>query len=328
MTRVAEEFRRSGKPGRVNDPMAAALWMTLSMITLSGLSATAKYAGQHDVHPMQIVFFRNLFCFLWMLPLLAWRGRELLQSNCLPLYGVRVMVNVTSMWCWFSAITLIPLAELQATGFLAPLFATMFAIVYLGERVSALRWLALGVGLLGAMIMLRPWGAAIGLGQVLALCAAATIGIVGPLVKQLTATDDPDKIVFITNLVLTPVSLVPALFVWQWPDNTLWPCLMAMGAFAFLGHITMVRAFNSADASLVATFDFSRLPIAVVIGLVFFGETTDLMTWLGAIVIFGAAIVVTRAEALRMGRGNPLSRDLTDPVGLTPLRLNLRDWPG
>ena len=295
------------------------------MITLSGLSATAKYAGLHDVHPLQIVFFRNLSCCLWMLPLLVWRGSDLLASTCLPLYTVRAFVNVVSMWCWFGALTLIPLAELQATGFLAPLFATAFAIFYLGERVSATRWLALLVGLGGAMVMLRPLGGAAGLGQLLALCAAVTIGIVGPLVKQLTATDDPDKIVFITNMILCPVSLVPALFVWAWPQVELWPCLMAMGACAFLGHITMVRAFNCADASLVATFDFSRLPIAVLIGTYVFGESTDLWTWVGAIIIFGAAITVTRAEA--QGRVSPgtWARDLTDPIGLTPVRLSLHD---
>ena len=326
LSRLADEVRLSGRPGRGNDPLAAAFWMTLSMITLSGLSATAKYAGQHDVHPLQIVFFRNLFCCLWMLPLLAWRGPELLRSSCLPLYGVRAFVNVVSMWCWFGALTLIPLAELQATGFLAPLFATAFAIFYLHERVSTTRWLALGVGLMGALVMLRPWGGALGLGQLLALCAAVTIGIVGPLVKQLTATDDPDKIVFITNMVLAPVSLVPALFVWQWPPAALWPCLMAMGACAYLGHITMVRAFNSADASLVVTFDFSRLPIAVLIGIYVFGETTDLWTWVGAIIIFAAAITVTRSEALGRAAANAWTRDVTDPVGLTPLRLRFHDF--
>ena len=94
-----------------------------------------------------------------------------------------------------------------------------------------------------------------------------------------------------------------------------------MGACAFLGHITMVRAFNCADASLVATFDFSRLPIAVLIGFYCFGETTDLWTWIGAIVIFAAAITVTRSEALGRTPRKRWTQDLSDPICLTPLRL-------
>ena len=320
ISRLAAEVRSSGRPGRSNDPIAAALWMTLSMIMLSGLSASAKYIGQHDVHPLQLVFFRNLFCVVCMLPLLLWRGPDLLLSRCLPLYGVRAFVNVVSMWCWFAALSMMPLAQLQATGFLAPLFATLFAIVYLGERVSLARWCALAVGLGGALVILRPWTGLLGVGQIFALCAAATIGIVGPLVKQLTASDDPDKIVFITNLLLIPMSLAPAIFVWSWPPLDLLPYIVAMGACAFLGHIAMVRAFNSGDASLVATFDFSRLPFAVVVGMLCFGESTDIWTWVGATIIFSAAIFVTRSESRRMKRCTPRGqRDVTDPLWATPL---------
>lgn len=302
MSRLRELFRLSGVPGPRNDPIAALLWMTLGVVGLSGLSGIAKYVGQQGVDPLLIAFYRNLFCFLWLTPLLFIRGPSILQSGNISLYGVRVLVMLVSMMCWFSALAIIPLSDLQATSFLAPLFATGFAIVYLHEKVPALRWLALAIGMLGAFIILRPLAPSFGIGQVLALISAMAIGIGGPLIKQLTATDDADKIVFITNGLLIPASLVPALLVWAWPPLHVWPYLAGMGACACLGHVAMTRAFNFADASLVATFDFSRLPFAVLIGLWFFNEPTDIWTWIGSIIIFGAAIYITRSEAAEKRR--------------------------
>lgn len=322
LSQLAETLRRAGTPGRGNSPLAAAFWMTLAVAALSGLSGFGKYLLNQGIEPLMIVFFRNFFCVVWMLPLLAWRGVGLARTSQLRLYGVRIMFTLLSMWFWFAALAMIPLAQVQATSFLSPLFATMFAIVWLGERVSLARWLALVVGLIGALVILRPFGASIGMGQLYAVAAAVAIGIVGPLVKQLTVTEDSDKIVFITNLILVPASAVPAIFVWQWPAASLWPLLFAMGACACLGHVFMVRAFNAGDASLVATFDFSRLPFAVLIGIVFFGEPTDIWTWIGAVVIFCAAFFVTRKETSGQSR-QFWRREVTDPIGLTPVRLKL-----
>lgn len=304
--RLKELFRSSGTPGKRNDPVAALLWMTLGVIGLSGLSGFAKYAGQQGVEPLLIAFYRNVFCFLSLTPLLYLRGPSILRSGNLSLYGVRVGFQLLSMLCWFPAMALIPLSDLQATSFLAPLFATLLAIVYLRERVPLQRWMALAVGMIGAFIILRPLAPSFGIGQILAFVAAMAIGIGAPLIKQLTATDDADKIVFITNALLIPASLVPALFVWHWPPAHVWPYLAAMGMCACLGHVAMTRAYNYADASLVATFDFARLPFAVLIGLYFFGEHTDIWTWIGSIIIFAAALYIThseRAERRRIAAG-------------------------
>ncbi len=295
-------FRVSGTPGKRDDPIAALLWMTLGVVGLSGLSGLAKYAGQQGVEPLMIAFFRNLFCFLCLTPLLYMRGPSIMRSGNISLYGLRVGFQLLSMLCWFPAMTMIPLADLQATSFLAPLFATVVAILYLRERVPLQRWIALAVGMVGAFIILRPLAPTFGVGQMLALGAAMAIGIGAPLVKQLTATDDADKIVFITNAILIPASLVPALFVWQWPALYVLPYLAGMGMCACLGHVAMTRAYNFADASLVATFDFARLPFAVLIGMTFFGEVTDIWTWIGSIIIFGAAFYITNSETAERKR--------------------------
>lgn len=292
------------------------------MALLVGIAAVGRYAARSGIDPAQILFFRNFFCVVWMLPLFAWRGLSLVKTKQLRLYGMRVMLSFISMMAFFQALALLPIGEVTAINFLSPLFGTLFAILLLGEHVGTRRWTALAVGFLGAVVILRPTGSAFGFGQVAALTSAMAIGVIGPLVKQLTSVDGADRIVFITNLLLTPLSLIPALFVWTWPPLELWPQLILMGLFAVLGHMALVRGYAVSDASLVMTFKFSRLPFAVLIGYLAFGELIDGWTWVGAIIIFAAALYVTHREA-QMARLNKTivpDQDI-DPQSLTPLRL-------
>jgi drug/metabolite transporter (DMT)-like permease len=230
-------------------------------------------------------------------PLLFWRGTSLLKSRQLSLYGLRVAVSLFSMQAWFYALALIPIGEVTAISFLAPVFGTLGAIFLLGERVRLRRWTAIAVGFLGAMIILRPGVAPLGLGQACAIFNAMSVGLVVVMVKQLTTVDDPDKIVFLTNLMLTPLSLVPALFVWTWPAPEALMPVLGLGLTAVLGHIALVRGYAATDASLAMTFEFSRLPFTVAVAYLAFGETIDAWTWVGAAVIFGSAVYITRREA-------------------------------
>lgn len=278
-------------------PLAGIFWVTVSMALLSALAAFSRAAMSAGLHPFQVVFLRNLFATLMLLPLLAWRGPSLLHSSQLSLYGVRVLVSLLSMQAWFYALSLIPMGEVTAISFLAPVFGTVGAIFLLGERVRLRRWTAVAVGFLGAMIILRPGVAPLGLGQACAVASALLTGLTVIMVKQLTTQDDPDKIVFLTNLMLTPLSLVPALFVWSWPGaDALFPVL-GMGLFAMLGHVALVRGYAATDASLAMSFEFSRLPFSVAVAYVAFGETIDGWTWVGAAIIFAASVYIARREA-------------------------------
>lgn len=303
VAQFAASLKASGAAGRRNEPMVAFVWVTIAMICFAGLGAFAKLAINAGLPWLEVIFFRNLICFLMLLPLLYWRGPSIARSRQMPIYAARVGLAFGSMMCWFSALAMIPLAELTAISYLAPLFATLFAVVWLGETVRARRWTALAVGFLGALIILRPGPAVIGAGQIFAIAAAMTSGIIGPLLKQMTAEDDADKIVFISNMLLTPLSLVPALLVWQWPAASLLPLLLAMGLCAVIGHVALLRGFASTDASLVFTFEFSRLPFAVALGWFCFGEATDAWTWLGALIVFASAAYITRREAVLAKHG-------------------------
>lgn len=322
LSALADTLRASGAAGRRNDPLAAFFWVTVATAGFAGLGGLAKYVIMQGLDPLQVIFFRNFFCLILMLPLLYWRGPALATSRQFHLYGVRAGLAWLSMMAWFCALSLMPYSEVTAMSFLAPLFATLFAVVWLGEVVRIRRWTALAVGFIGAMIILRPGHSAFGLGQMFALASALSSGIIGPLLKQMTGEDDADKIVFISTMLLAPMSLIPALFVWQWPALALLPFLVGMGFMAIIGHVALMRGYACADASLVSTFEFSRLPFVVAISYVAFGETTDVWTWIGAVIIFGAASYITRREALLAhAAGKTRCRDVSDPLCLTPVQL-------
>ena len=283
--------------GAASDPVTGVIWITIAMALFAGLAVFSRMTMNAGLHPFEVVFLRNVFACLVLMPLLVYRGRSLWHSSRFGLYGLRVSISFLSMLSWFYAISLITIGEVTAISFLAPLFGTLGAVFLLGEVVRVRRLTALGIGFLGAMIILRPGVSAMGVGQICALFSAMMAGLTVVLVKQLTAHDDPDKIVFLTNMLLLPLSLVPALLVWRWPTADMLPALVGMGVCAVLGHVCLVRGWAATDASLAMTFEFSKLPFTVGIAYLAFAETIDLWTWIGALVIFASAVYITRREA-------------------------------
>ena len=281
-----------------SDPVAGVIWITISMALFAGLAVFSRQAMNAGLHPFEVVFLRNTFACLLLVPLLVYRGRSLLRSE----RSASTACASSSRCCrcrpGSTPSPSFRSARSPPSATWRPLFGTLGAVFLLGEVVRIRRWTALGVGFLGAMIILRPSGLGRwAMGQLCALVSAMSGGLTAVLVKQLTARDDPDKIVFLTNAMLLPLSLVPALFVWRWPTLAVLPALIGMGLCAVLGHVSVVRGYAATDASLAMTFEFSKLPFAVGIAYLAFGEVIDAWTWIGALIIFASAVYITRREA-------------------------------
>jgi drug/metabolite transporter (DMT)-like permease len=281
---------------RRSNAVAGVLWMLLSCAILAGVAAIGRYAALAGVSPLQVVFLRLLFGAIALSPVLLWRGPGMLRPTNLRLYLARVLLGLAGMTTFFMSLALLPVGEVTAIGFLTPLFSVLGAALFLREVVRWRRWTATLVGFAGALIILRPGVGELGPGTWLALTAALCMAGASLMIKRLSDRDDPDKVVLISVSMQTPIALIPALFVWQWLEPHLWIVLAAMGALGMLGHITLARAFRAADASLVMSVDFARLPFAVLFGLALFGELIDIWTWVGAGVIFAATLYNARRE--------------------------------
>lgn len=284
-----------------NRAVVGIFWMLVSCAFLSGVAALGRYVALEGVPTFQTVFLRLLFALLCFAPLLLHRGREMLRTDHLPLYAIRVAIGLCGMTLWFAALAEISVGEVTAIGFLAPIFGTVGAVIFLRETVGWRRWAAISVGFVGALIILRPGIIEVGLGAWLAMGAALGMAISGLMIKSLSGRDDPDKVVLIALCLQTPTALIPALFVWQPVPAELWAVYAAMGLLGMLGHITLTRAFQAADASLIMSLEFARLPFAVLFGYLLFLELIDLWTWVGAGVIVAAAVYTARRER-RLGR--------------------------
>jgi drug/metabolite transporter (DMT)-like permease len=282
-------------------PVMAALFMVGSGVFFTGLSAAIRHLGQ-EMHPFEVAFFRNLFGLAFMLPWLARAGLAGLRTSRLALYSVRCLLGLASMLCWFTALALLPLALAAALSFTAPLFATVMAALVLKETVRLRRWTATTVGFVGVLVILWPQlrmpdTAGFSTGAILAILSTILSVIVSLIVKRLSATEPANAIVTYMVLIMTPMSLVPAIFVWTWPPPETWIWLVSMGALGSLGHICYVRAFAMADASAVMPYDYTRLLFAALLGWILFAEVPTAWTWAGGVIIVCSAIYIAHREA-------------------------------
>jgi drug/metabolite transporter (DMT)-like permease len=270
-------------------------WMIVAGAT-GGLMNVVIRAGAAELHPLQIVFFRNLFALLFLLPWILRGGMSVLKTDKIGFYTLRAVVAFISMVTWFIGVSLVPLSTATSLNFTAPLFATIGAALILKEKVRRRRWTAIAVGFLGVIVILRPFGP-VDANMLLILGSAATAAMGAITVKFLLRTESPAAVVCYMVIYLTPVSLVPALFVWTWPSPTMWLWMLGLGLCGVVAHISMARALHVADASAVAPFEFMRLPYAAFLGWAFFGETTDIWTWTGAAIIAASSMYVAHREA-------------------------------
>ncbi len=283
-------------------PVQGALYMTGAAFGFAVMNAIIRELSQ-ALHPFEIAFFRNLFSLLFMLPLLFRGGGLALRTERLGAHLLRALIGLGGMLAWFSALASLPLTEAVALNFTVPLFATIGAALFLGEVVGIRRWSATAVGFLGVLIILRPGFTEITPVMSLPILASLFMASAMLMVKSLSRTETAGTVVLYMVLIATPLSLIPALFVWRWPDTTGLLLLLLLGGIATLAHLAFSRACARADASAVIPFDYLRLPFVGVIGYLVFGELSDLWTWVGAGVIAGAAIYIARREA-RLARAD------------------------
>lgn len=278
------------------------LWMMAAALAFTIMTTMIRRVAV-DIHPFEIAFVRAAVNLLLMLPYAMRVRRTLFRAQGQGIYALRGAIGLVFLMSYFSGAAMIPLANSQSLIFTSPLFASVLAVLLLGEVVHIRRIAALLTGFAGALIILRPGLMEFGIGAALVLIGAMANAASNVIVKHKTRTDAPDTVVFYLALYVTPLILVPALFVWTWPnlEQLLW--MVAIGVSATLNQMFLSRAFAAADVTVVLPFDFSRLLFAIVIGYLVFAELPDMWVWVGAVVIFGASVYLAHREALAARRG-------------------------
>ncbi len=282
----------SGLPG----PFRAAFWVVCGGGAFVFMMAIARHLAD-DLHMLLIVFWRAVFGVAFMLPWLARCGLGVLRTDRIAFHGVRTLSNYGGLLLTFYAATLLPFADITAIGFARPIVGSVLAIAILGEAARARRWWATLAGLVGAMIIVRPGFVEFNPGVWLVLATVVSGGFNAILARYLVRTDTPDTVAMYMMAFLTPISLVPALFVWRWPDGgeLLW--LVLLGAIGMVSQRSITRAYHAAEATVTLSFDFLRLPVAALIGYVLFAERPDVWVWVGGAVICAATVTLGHRES-------------------------------
>jgi len=278
--------------------------MVLATIILASMHGMVRYVGS-DMHPFVLTFFRNLFGFLAVLPLLlrtGWRG---LRSSHYPLLLLRGLTGIVAMLAWFYSLVHVPLTEATALSFTAAIFTALAAIIFLGERVRFRRWAAILFAFIGVLVVLRPESESFNPLLLLVLFSAVFWALSITLIKYLSRTDSPTSLVAWMTILMTVLSFPFALYYWQWPVGEQWLWLIAIGVMGTIGHFCMVRALALADTAAVMTIDFFRLIWGTLIGFYFFGDTLHASTWIGGIVIFSSGLyIIFRESRVQHDDGN------------------------
>ena len=270
--------------------------MVLSVGILAAIDSIVKHAANAGMHPIQIVFFRCLFGLIILLPIFFRSGLSEFKTSKIGLNLIRGVIHSFSMILWFTAITLIPLADATALSFTIPIYASIGAILFLGEPSQRLRWAAIVLGFIGMAIIIRPGLSEINMGSLFVIGSAVLAAISKLILKSLAETDKPTSIVFFMTLTITVVSFIPSLFLWKTPPIDVWLLLILLGVGGTLAHTIQTYAYSLGEITALEPFSFCRLIWAAAFGFFIFSELPTVWTWLGTCIILVGAILLARFE--------------------------------
>lgn len=306
---------------------AAGLSGNLRAITIMAVS-TVAFVVMHaivrhvsaDMHPFEIAFFRQAFGIIALLPWFLRYGAAPLRTQRLPLHALRAAINVVAMFAFYYALATTPLAQVSALAFSSPIFATIMAMLFLGEVVRLRRWIAILVGFAGVFVAFFPDLRASGTvspGSISVLLSSAAWAVALILIKMLSRTESSLTITAYMVILMVPMSLGPALFVWQWPTIEQLGWLAAAGISGTIGQFLVTQALKEGDTNVVMPFDFLKLIWAATLGFLWFGEVPDAFTWMGGVMIFGATTYIAIREH-RLRRAGERPAEAPPPVPRTP----------
>jgi drug/metabolite transporter (DMT)-like permease len=270
--------------------------MLLATIGFTIAHTLVRSVSTH-IHPFEVVFFRNFFGMFVVLPwLLRYGLKNIFRTQRLGLHLVRVLLAICAMTTFFYALSITPLARATALSFTAPIFGTVLAMFILGEVVRLRRWTAIIIGFLGTLVVLRPGFDELDYGSLLVLLSTLFSAFALIDIKILGRTESTITMTSYMVVLLSPVSLIPALFVWQWPNAQELALLAGVGIISTLSLLLSTNALKLADTNVITPMEFFRLIWAAALGFLVFGEIPTLYTWIGGVMIFASMSYIAYRE--------------------------------
>jgi drug/metabolite transporter (DMT)-like permease len=282
----------------VSAPVLATLLM-LGGTSISGLqNCLMRLIADQGIDAFQITLFRNVFGLVSVAAIMLWSERRIPGTPWFWLIALSCILHVASMLAFILGLSHLPLNESAALSFAAPLFVTVGAALFLGERVRARRWSAVAAGFVGVLIILRPGVVPVSLGAALILLSCMAGAAVTLMFKNLAGHERPTTLIFYQCLIASAFSAPGAAWVWVTPDIPTFAALVSTGLIGTLGWLAFLRACKLVDASAIQPIEFVKLPSTAFFAYLMFGEVPDKWVWLGAAVIFSSTLYIAHREAV------------------------------
>ncbi len=253
-----------------------------------------------DYGTVQIYFFRSAAALIpaWFV-LRSEGGLAAMRTQRLGFHIFRSCVSMSFLMSFFYALHLLPLADLYAITFAAPLFITALGVPMLGEQVGPRRWAAIGVGFVGVLVILRPGGEVFSLGGLIGLVSSVLFSFSMIFTRQLSRTESNGAIVTYFALTSTVLSGIALPVTWVQPTGGDWGLLIAVGLVGGVGQILITHAFRCAPAAIVSPFQYTSILWGLVFGFAFFGDLPDAIMLVGAAIVVASGLYILYRETRR-----------------------------
>ena len=262
------------------------LQLIVSCFLFSVLAALIKYNASF-IHPTEQAFFRNLFGIFLLLPFFLRQNKLVNFKSNYRLLFLRGFFGGITMILLLYAYTLIPLSQAMAISFSTPLFIYFGGIFFLKENTDKQKTFYMLLGFVLTLVIIRP-DLKLQIGSIFAIISSITHAIAGLIVKKLSETENVLTLMFSLVLIMTPITFLPSLYVWDTPSNFfVFFLLFIIAATATLGNFFWTKAISLTTLTNLMPFDFSKLIFATILGVIFFEEKIDLIT-----VVCGTGIII------------------------------------
>jgi drug/metabolite transporter (DMT)-like permease len=279
---------------QVKRPIIGVALMLGAMAVLPGIDVIAKMLGQQGIPVLQVVWARLALGAVLTLPF-AWRiagPRGLWPAR--PWYhSLRAAFLVAATFCFFLSLKWLPIADALAIFFVQPLIVTVLSALVLRERVGPRRWAAVAVGFVGTLIIIRPGLTEVNPGAWYALAAGANLACYFIMTRAISGQAHAMVTTFQTSLLGGLILSAVIGWIWVWPSPEQWALFVGLAVIATFGHLMIVRAYDHAEASLLAPLAYTEMITSVALGWWFFGDFPDAYTFLGVAILIGCAIYIS-----------------------------------
>ncbi|MEL7092218.1 MAG: DMT family transporter [Pseudomonadota bacterium] len=279
------------------NPLRGIFWMFVTGLCFVAVTALVKYMGPR-VPPAEAAFLRYVLGLVFLAPMLPAVFAAHLTRRQWGLFAARGVFHTVGVTLWFFAMTRIPIAEVTAMNYLAPVYVSIGAALFLGERLAARRIAAVVVALIGVAVILRPGFREVETGH-LAMIFCAVVFAGGYLLAKITADEVAPAVVVAMLSIFVTIGLAPlAAMDWVTPSLEDLGLLFLVACFATAGHYTMTMAFAAAPVTVTQPVTFLQLVWAVALGALVFAEPVDIWVIAGGLLILGAVTYITWREAV------------------------------